>query len=202
MVGMPNDAPRSWLVRRLGAPADALALEPARPRPPGPGEARVAIGAVGLNFPDLLLCAGRYQERPDLPFSPGFEAAGVVTETGPGAGLSPGGHVLVVPELPNGAMQESITVSAAELYPVPDTMPVTVAAALHIAYQTAHVGMHHRAALRAGETLRLVIQGRDVYRYPRPLIQALHDDSVNRGPHVIWAGGDYDSHLLVPVTPT
>jgi uncharacterized protein len=55
---------------------------------------------------------------------------------------------------------------------------------------------------RAGETLRLVIQGRDVYRYPRPLIQALHDDSVNRGPHVIWAGGDYDSHLLLPVTPT
>ena len=50
-----------------------------------------------------------------------------------------------------------------------------------------------------GEALRLVIQGRDVYRYPRPLIQALHDDSVNRGPHVIHAGGDYDSHLLVPL---
>jgi uncharacterized protein len=51
---------------------------------------------------------------------------------------------------------------------------------------------------RPGETLRLVIQGRDVYRYPRPLIQALHEDSVNRGPHVIHAGGEYDSHLLVP----
>lgn len=153
MVGMPNDAARSWLVRTLGAPADALHLEPARPRPPGPGEARVAVGAVGLNFPDLLLCAGGYQERPDLPFSPGFEAAGVVAEAGPGAGLSPGQHVLVVPELPNGAMQESLTVTAAELYPVPDAMPVTVAAALHIAYQTAHVGLHHRAALRAGETL-------------------------------------------------
>lgn len=50
-----------------------------------------------------------------------------------------------------------------------------------------------------GETLRLVIQGRDIYRYPRPLIQALHDDSVNRGPHVIHAGGKYDSYLLVPV---
>jgi predicted acyl esterase len=50
-----------------------------------------------------------------------------------------------------------------------------------------------------GEALRLVIQGRDVYRYPRPLIQALHDDSVNRGPHVIHAGGEYDSHLLVPM---
>ncbi|MBV9382644.1 MAG: CocE/NonD family hydrolase [Streptosporangiaceae bacterium] len=54
---------------------------------------------------------------------------------------------------------------------------------------------------RAGETLRLVIQGRDIYRYPRPLIQALHDDSVNRGPHVIHAGGEFDSHLLVPVAP-
>jgi len=52
---------------------------------------------------------------------------------------------------------------------------------------------------RPGETLRLVIQGRDVYRYRRPLIQALHDDSVNRGPHIIHAGGEYDSYLLVPV---
>jgi uncharacterized protein len=52
---------------------------------------------------------------------------------------------------------------------------------------------------RPGETLRLVIQGRDIYRYPRPLIQALHDDSVNRGPHVIYTGADYDSHLLVPI---
>ncbi len=50
-----------------------------------------------------------------------------------------------------------------------------------------------------GETLRLVIQGRDIYRYPRPLIQALHDDLVNRGRHVIYSGGGYDSHLLVPV---
>jgi uncharacterized protein len=52
---------------------------------------------------------------------------------------------------------------------------------------------------RPGETLRLVIQGTDIYRYPRPLIAARHDDLVNRGPHVIWAGGQYDSHLLVPV---
>jgi len=50
-----------------------------------------------------------------------------------------------------------------------------------------------------GETLRLVIQGQDIYRYPRPLIQARHDDLVNRGRHVIYSGGEYDSHLLVPV---
>ncbi len=50
-----------------------------------------------------------------------------------------------------------------------------------------------------GETLRLVIQGRDIYRYPRPLIQARHDDRVNHGRHVVYGGGEYDSHLLVPV---
>ncbi len=51
-----------------------------------------------------------------------------------------------------------------------------------------------------GESLRLVIQGADIYRYPRPLIQTFHDDRVNRGQHVIHTGGRYDSHLLVPKT--
>jgi hypothetical protein len=44
-----------------------------------------------------------------------------------------------------------------------------------------------------------VIQGKDVYRYPRPLVQARHDDLVNRGRHVVYSGGEYDSHLLLPV---
>jgi predicted acyl esterase len=52
-----------------------------------------------------------------------------------------------------------------------------------------------------GETLRLVIQGTDIYRQPRPLAQTLHDDSVNRGPHLIHTGGRFDSHLLVPYAP-
>lgn len=150
---MATRAPRAWRVHRLGPPEQALRLDPVTPRPPGPGEARVEVGAAGLNFPDLLLCAGRYQERPPLPFSPGYEAAGIVTEAGPDAGLAVGQPVVVVPELPDGALQESITVPAAQLYPVPDTMPVTVAAVLHIAYQTAYVALHHRAGLQPGETL-------------------------------------------------
>jgi predicted acyl esterase len=52
-----------------------------------------------------------------------------------------------------------------------------------------------------GETLRLVIQGTDIYRQPRPLMQTFHDDSVNRGPHVIHTGGRFDSHLLIPHAP-
>lgn len=152
-VPSPSRSPRSWQVCRLGPPEQALRLAEVPARAPGPGEARVEVAAAGLNFPDLLLCAGRYQERPEPPFSPGFEAAGVVAQAGPGSAFAPGQHVVVVPELPNGALQESITVPDAQLYPVPAAMPVTTAAALHIAYQTAHMAMHHRAGLRAGETL-------------------------------------------------
>jgi predicted acyl esterase len=53
----------------------------------------------------------------------------------------------------------------------------------------------------AGETLRLVVQGSDVNKYPRPLIASLHESTRNRGAHVLWAGGGYDSHLLVPLLP-
>jgi predicted acyl esterase len=53
----------------------------------------------------------------------------------------------------------------------------------------------------AGSALRVVIQGRDIYRYPLPNVQALHEASVNKGTHVLHAGGPYDSHLLVPIVP-
>ncbi|HET7387297.1 MAG TPA: NADPH:quinone oxidoreductase family protein [Nocardioidaceae bacterium] len=144
---------RSWQVHRLGPPAEALRLEERDHRPPGPGEVRVAVSAVGLNFPDLLVCAGGYQERPALPFSPGFEAAGTVAESGPDSGIGAGTSVLVVPELPEGAMQESLTVPASQVYPVPDEMPATTAAVLHVAYATAHAALHRRGALRTGETV-------------------------------------------------
>ena len=52
-----------------------------------------------------------------------------------------------------------------------------------------------------GESLRLVIQGNDVYRYPEPIVTMAHTATRNRGMHVIHTGGRYDSHLLVPVVP-
>lgn len=72
---------------------------------------------------------------------------------GDGTELEPGQRVLVVPDLPNGSLQESITLPASQVYPVPGSMPLADAAVLHIAYQTAHVALHHRAGLRAGETV-------------------------------------------------
>lgn len=113
----------------------------------------MAVGAVGLNFPDLLLCSGRYQEQPELPFSPGYEAAGTVTDVGDGSRWRPGQRVIVVPELPDGAMQEALTVPDDQLYAIPDDMPLATAAAFHIAYHTAHVALHRRAGISAGDTL-------------------------------------------------
>src|SRR5690349_9790851 len=122
-------------------------------RSPGRGEALVDVAAIGLNFPDLLLCAGAYQERPELPFVPGYECAGVVREAGPGCPVPPGQHVIVVPELPQGALQERVSVPRDQLYAIPPSVPFETAATLHIAYQTAHVALHRRASLRAGETV-------------------------------------------------
>src|SRR6187399_1093433 len=72
---------RAVVCRTLGAP-EKLRLEEFPSRPLKPGEVRVAIRAAGLNFPDVLMAAGEYQLKPELPFTPGMEAAGDVTEIG------------------------------------------------------------------------------------------------------------------------
>lgn len=150
---MPVDEARAWRVRQLGAPHEALRLEPSAARPPGPGEVRVEVEAIGLNYPDLLLCAGLYQEHPELPFTPCYEAVGVVAAVGDGVDLGVGDRVLAIPDLPEGALQTSLTVPVRDVYRVPASMPREAAASLYVAYQTAYVALHERANLRAGETL-------------------------------------------------
>jgi NADPH2:quinone reductase len=142
---------RAWRVHRYGAPADALELDTIDVPEPGPGEATVDIEAVGLNFPDLLVCAGGYQERPPLPFVPGFEAAGVVRATGPGCFVRAGDRVIVVPELPGGAYRERTTVPEAQLFPAPPGLDPVLAATLHIAHVTAHAALHHRGGVQPGD---------------------------------------------------
>jgi NADPH2:quinone reductase len=142
---------RAWRVHRHGAPADALELDVIDVPRPGAGEASVDIEAVGLNFPDLLLCSGHYQEHPSLPFVPGFEAAGVVRAVGPGCSVRPGDRVIVVPELPGGAYRQRTTVPEAQLFPAPAGIDPIISATLHIAHVTAWAALHHRAGVRARE---------------------------------------------------
>jgi NADPH2:quinone reductase len=144
---------KGWRVHELGAPGDVLRWEDTPDPRPGPGEVLVRVDAVGLNFADVLLCAGQYQERPPLPFTPGLEIAGTVLETGEGAGFAAGDRVLGGPPLPGGGLAELAVLPSGAAFRVPEDVPAADAAALLITYQTAYVGLHRRAGLRAGETL-------------------------------------------------
>lgn len=144
---------RTWHVRQLGDPEQALKLTEVEEPVPGPGEVVVEVEAAALNFFDILLCRGEYQERPELPFTPGGEISGTIREAGEGAGMRAGQRVIATPPLPRGGYAEKVAIPESSVFPVPESIPFTKAAALPITYQTAHVALHHRARLQAGETV-------------------------------------------------
>lgn len=139
---------RAWQVDEIGGPVRLCEVPP---RPPGPGEVRVAIRACGLNFADLLMIAGQYQERHALPFTLGMEVAGTVEERGPGVSLPLGSRVAVFAG--HGGLAEEGCFPAARCVPLPAAMGFETAAGFQIAYGTSHLALSHRARLRPGETL-------------------------------------------------
>ncbi len=123
---------------------------------PEEGQILVRIAACGLNFADLLILKGTYQEIPPLPVTLGMELAGRVEALGPGVeGLSVGQRVAVNPG--HGGLAERGVFDAAAAVPIPDEMPFEVAAGFMVAYGTSHLALTRRARLRAGE--RLVVLG-------------------------------------------
>ena len=73
---------RAWRVHELGDPSQVMSLDEVDQPTPGDGQLLVRVRAAALNFPDVLMAAGLYQERPPLPFTPGVELCGEVVETG------------------------------------------------------------------------------------------------------------------------
>lgn len=118
--------------------------------PPGPGEVTLRLQAAALNFADLLMAEGRYQETPPFPFVPGLEGAGTVLATGAGVTLAPGTRCAVCA---TGTLAEVATFSASRVLPIPDAMSFEEAAGFQIAYGTSHLALTARAGLRRGETL-------------------------------------------------
>lgn len=140
---------RAYQLDRIG---DAARLREISLPEPGPGEIRVRIAACGLNFADLLMLKGEYQERPALPLVPGLEVAGTVETLGPGVtGPAPGTRVAVFAG--HGGLAEAGNFPADRCVPIPAGMDMTTAAAFQIAYSTSHVALAHRARLQPGETL-------------------------------------------------
>jgi NADPH2:quinone reductase len=142
---------KAVLCKAFGPP-ETLAVETIDPPKLEPGFIRIAVHAVGVNFPDLLLIEGKYQLRPAFPFSPGLECAGVVMELGDGAdGPAVGTRVLAF--LPHGCMAEEVVAPAACVVAIPDAMPFDVAAAFPVVYGTSYHALVERGTLAAGETL-------------------------------------------------
>src|SRR3954449_13066199 len=111
--------PKAVVCRELGPP-ERLRLEDQPFRPLQEAEVRVKIRAAGINFPDILMAAGEYQLKPELPFTPGVEAAGDVIEIGAGAaGIAVGDKVIV--RMRFGAYAEEAVVAADLLTPLPST---------------------------------------------------------------------------------
>ena len=144
---------RAWQVQQLGDPEQALGLAEVEEPSPGPGEVVIEVETAALNFFDILLCRGEYQEKPELPFTPGGEISGTVREVGEGVAMQAGQHVIATPPLPRGGYAKKVAVPVSSVFPIPDSMPFDKAAALPITYQTAHVALHHRAQLKADETV-------------------------------------------------
>jgi len=143
---------KAVICKRLGTP-EVLSLETVDSLPsPGPDQVKIAIHACGVNFADTLIIQGKYQLRPEPPFSPGMEVSGEVLECGPGVtDLKVGERVLAV--LSYGGYAEEVVVPAVAVVPLPPNMDFITAAGFPVAYGTSHLALIHRAQLRPGENL-------------------------------------------------
>ena len=134
------------------ADLDALAIEEVPAPVPGEGEVLIEVRAAGVNFADLLIVKGEYQHKPPFPFSPGAEAAGVVSAVGAGVtSVEVGQRVLAM--LDHGGYAEQAVARGHEVTPIPDGMDFETAATFPVVYATSHLALGHRARLKPGEVL-------------------------------------------------
>lgn len=145
---------RAWVVDALGEPNEVMTRAEVPVPAPGPGQVLVRVLAAAANFPDVLMCRGEYQVRPELPFTPGIELSGEVVRVGDGvSGIATGDRVLGGSMLPHGGFAEFALLDSSECFPAPAVLDDAEAASLYIGYQTGWFGLHRRARLRSGETL-------------------------------------------------
>jgi NADPH:quinone reductase len=142
--------PKAVVCRELGPP-ERLRLETFVTAPLKQGEVRVAIRAAGINFPDILMAAGEYQLKPELPFTPGMEAAGDVIEVNGAAGVAIGDKVIV--KMRHGAYADEAVVTLSQLAPLPSTFDYAEGATFLAGHGTAYHALIDRGQLRAGEVL-------------------------------------------------
>jgi NADPH2:quinone reductase len=145
---------RALLCTKLGSPHE-LSVEDIASPVPGREEIVIKVKAAGLNFFDTLIISGKYQYRPEPPFSPGAEVSGVVTARGEAvSGCAPGQRVMAF--LGWGGLREEVAVNASKVVGLPDDVGDEAAAVLQVTYGTAYHALRERAQVKEGETLAVL----------------------------------------------
>lgn len=142
---------KAILCERFGPPSTLTLADISMPAP-GPGQVAIDVRACGINFPDVLMIEGKYQNRPDFPFSPGGEISGIVSALGDGVTQwAIGDRVLA--RIGHGGLREVAVTDAARCLRIPDGVDFPAAAALYLTYGTAHHALTDRAKIKSGDTM-------------------------------------------------
>ncbi|MGF2953608.1 alcohol dehydrogenase catalytic domain-containing protein, partial [Mycobacterium sp. THU-M116] len=139
---------RAAVCRSYGAPEDLVVDELPDPVP-GRGQLVVRVHAAAVNFPDVLLIAGKYQIKIPVPFVPGSELAGEVVAVGAGAPFRAGQRVAAI--TPTGAFAEQALLDAGSVTLIPDGADFASAAAFGVTYRTAYHALRSIASVQQGE---------------------------------------------------
>ncbi|SFI60479.1 NADPH:quinone oxidoreductase family protein [Jannaschia pohangensis] len=168
------------------------------PPEPAAGEVALAIEACGLNFADLLMIKGTYQDTPACPFVAGLEVCGRVTGHGPGV-TEPAIGTRVAVFGGQGGLAEVGCFPVDRLVPVPDAMPSDIAAGFIVAWSTSHLALAHRARLQPGERLLVLGAAGGVGLTAVELGAHLEAEviAVARGPDKLAVARDHGAHHLI-----
>ncbi len=145
---------RALRTHEIGGP-ETLKLDEIEVPAPGKGEVLVDVKACAINFPDTLMIRDLYQFKPERPYAPGGEIAGVIEAVGEGVeGYKVGDKVMA--GIGNGGLSEKVIVPAARMFPVPDGVPYEKAASLLLTYGTTIHGLKDRGHIKAGDTVLIL----------------------------------------------
>ena len=138
-------------VRSFGGP-EVLRVDDVPAPEPGAGHLVVSVKAIGVNPVEAYIRAGSYPRKPELPYVPGTDAAGVVESAGAGTdGLRPGDRVYIYAT--GGAYAEKVRVERSRVFPLPAALSFEQGAALGVPYATAHRALFHHGGAKRGETV-------------------------------------------------
>ena len=142
---------KAVLVHQLGSIDNGRVAEVPAPLP-GPGQLLIEVDAVAVNYVDIVIISGRYQFKPELPYTPGKGPAGIVRAVGAGVtGFSPGDRVLGMSE--HSGYAEMALVDASSTYKLPAAMSFVDAASMSLAYDTAWMALRERCRIAAGDNV-------------------------------------------------